>query len=60
MLMMSLLTLAIGILTIVNPFKAFMLITKLVGIFMVGNSVLELLILNLFKRRSNALLEMFK
>lgn len=59
-LIMSILVVVMGILSIFNPFGAFMLITRLISIFLVVGSVLELMAASLFKKRSKYILKIFE
>lgn len=49
-----------GILSMINPFSSFMLITRLVGIFLICSGLLEAMICNLFRQRSRHILTIFK
>lgn len=60
MLIMSILFVVMGVLSIVNPFNVFMIITRLVTIFLLVGSVLELLIANLFRKRAKYILKIFE
>ena len=57
---MSVLFFVMGIVVLINPFKSFMLVTRLIGIFMVCTGVFEVMTCTLFKRRTNSILDMFK
>ena len=59
-LIMSILVIVMGILSIFNPFGSFMLITRLISIFLVVGSVLELMAASLFKKRSKYILKIFE
>ena len=53
-------SLLMGILTIINPFSRFMLITKLAGIFVVANGLLDIVKILLFKKRAKNIIKAFK
>lgn len=57
---MSVLFFVMGIVVLINPFKSFMLVTRLIGIFMACTGVFEVMTCTLFKRRTNSILDMFK
>ena len=59
-LIMSILVIVMGIFSIFNPFGSFMLITRLISIFLVVGSVLELMAASLFKKRSKYILKIFE
>ncbi len=48
-----------GVLIIINPFKSFMLVTKLIGLFIIANSCINIIRLVLYKKRAENLLKMF-
>ncbi len=48
-----------GLLSVFNPFKLFMLITRLIGLFMICYGLLEIMINHLYYRRGKELLKMF-
>ena len=50
--------LIMGIVALINPFK-FMLVTKFVGVFVIGSCGLDILVALLFKKRAKSILEMF-
>lgn len=56
----SVLFFVMGVVVLINPFKSFMLVTRLIGIFMVCAGVFEVMTCTLFKRRTNSILDMFK
>lgn len=56
----SIVLIVMGILTILNPFSAFILITRLVGLFMICGGILDILTCMLYRKRAKALLEIFK
>ena len=58
--MMGLLIVVMGCLVLFNPFESFMLITKLIGIFIVVNTIFEVMTLNLYKKRIEYLLDLFE
>ena len=49
-----------GVLVIINPFNKFMLVTKLAGIFIVANGILDIVKILLFKKRAKNIIEVFK
>lgn len=59
-LFIALLMLIMGILVAFNPFKSFMLITRLIGIFMICSGLFDGMICLLFRRNAKNILEMFK
>lgn len=56
----ALLVILMGILVAFNPFETFMLITRLIGIFLICSGLFGIMRCNLFKRRAQAILEIFK
>lgn len=58
--MIGILIVVMGCLVLFNPFDAFMLVTKLVGIFILVNTVFEVMTLRLFKTRTEVLLDLFE
>ena len=58
--MITLLFVVMGVLSIINPFKSFMIVTRLISIFLVVGSVFELMSASLFKRRSKNILKIFE
>jgi len=56
----SVLVIIMGISIIINPFSKFMLISKLVGIFIVANAVFNIVRIVLFKKRAKNLLKIFE
>ena len=59
-LIITILTIVMGILSIFNPFGSFMLITRLISVFLVFGSVLELMAASLFRKRSKYILKIFE
>lgn len=55
----SILMMIMGILTAINPFKTFMLITRLVGIFLICSGVFDAMINLLFRQRAKNILKIF-
>lgn len=55
----SILFIIMGALTIFNPFSSFMIITKLIGVFVCVSALLDIMTCMLFKRRSTNLLKLF-
>ena len=49
-----------GILVIINPFSKFMLINKLVGLFVVASGVFTIVRIILFKKRAEKILKIFE
>ena len=49
-----------GVLVIINPFDKFMLVTKLAGIFIVANGILDIVKILLFKKRAKNIMQIFK
>lgn len=58
-LFMAALMLIMGILVIINPFKTFMLITKLIALFTAVYGVLQTLLCLLFRKRAKQVLEIY-
>lgn len=56
----SVLFFVMGILAIINPFKLFMVISRLVGLFIICGGLFEILICMLFRKRAKYILDMFK
>ncbi len=54
------LSIIMGVITVINPFKAFMLITRLIGIFLICSGLLDAMICNLYRQRAKYILEIFK
>lgn len=59
-LLMTLLYFVMGILCIFNPFVSFMLITRLISIFLVVGSLFEVMSASLFKKRTKNILKIFE
>lgn len=59
-LVMTVLYLIMSILAIFNPFKSFMLITRLVSIFLLVGGAFDLMLASLFKKRSKNVLKIFE
>lgn len=55
----SILILIMGILCVVNPFESFMIISKLVGIFIICSALFDLMTCMLFKKRALNILKIF-
>lgn len=49
-----------AVVTLFNPFASFMLITRLVGLFLICSGLFEMLICMLFRKRAKYILGMFK
>ena len=60
LLVIGILTIALGILLIVNPFKATMIVTPIVGIFVIVYAVLDSMHWLLVKKRSKEIIEFIK
>ena len=58
--LMSLLVIIMGVLAILNPFKQFILTARLVSYFGIATGLFGCLYNILFKRRTNAILDMYK
>lgn len=56
----GLLLVVMGVLAIVNPFETFILIIRLVGLFMICSGLLDAMTSMLFRRRAKAILKLFK
>ena len=56
---LAVLLLIMGILTIINPFKAFTLITRLIGLFMIASGLFDAVTWMLFRRRAKQLMKLF-
>lgn len=56
----SVLFFAMGVIVIFNPFKAFMLISRLIGLFMVCAGLFESMVCMLFRRRAKNILKVFE
>lgn len=59
-LIMTILFLVMGVLSIFNPFNSFMIITRLVTVFLLVGSILELLMASLFRKRAKYILKIFE
>ena len=57
---MSLLIIIMGVLAIINPFENFILTARLVSYFSIASGLLGCLCSNLFRRRTFAILDMYK
>ena len=49
-----------GILALINPFELFMVISRLVGLFIICSGLFEILTCTLFRKRAKYILDMFK
>ena len=56
---LAILLLIMGVLTIFNPFKAFTLITRLIGLFMIASGLFDAVTWMLFRRRAKQLMKLF-
>ena len=57
--MIGILIVIMGCIVLFNPFETFMLVTKLIGIFTLVNTALEIMTIRLYKKRSEVLLDLF-
>jgi len=57
---LSILIMVMGFLAIFNPFEAFMLITRLIGIFIICESLFEVMICRLYRRRGLNIIKIFE
>ena len=55
----TILYIVMGIVVIINPFKTFMLITRLIGYFIIASSLLDIIYSLLFKKRAKSILKLF-
>lgn len=55
----AILMIVMGVLSAINPFKTFVLITRLVGIFVVCSGLFDAMICLLFRKRAKNILKMF-
>ncbi len=56
----SILFFIMGIVALINPFETFMVITRLVGLFIICAGLLEVIVCMLFRKRAKYILQMFK
>lgn len=56
----AVLLIIMGLSTIINPFSGFMIITKLIGIFLICASLFEGMVCSLFKKRAQSILDIFE
>lgn len=56
----AILIIAMGVVTIFNPFSSFMLLTKLVGIFILCQGLFEGIYISLLKKRAKYVLKVFE
>lgn len=56
----SILLIVMGFLVSFNPFSSFMLITRLIGIFLICSGLFEMMACSLFNKRAKVLLNIFK
>lgn len=59
-LFIAVLMIVMGILVAFNPFKAFMLVTRLIGVFMICSGLFDGMICFLFRKNAKNILEIFK
>lgn len=57
---MTILVVVMAVLCIFNPFDSFMLISRLVGLFLISSGLFDIMVSFLFKRRAKDLLRLFK
>ena len=60
LLFISVLLVVMGILILFHPFRAFMLLTKLIGLFILVMSILDVMTYSLYKKRNKELLKLFE
>lgn len=58
--MISLLVIVMAVLVVLNPFDAFMLVTRLCGLFLICDALFEVMACRLFQRKSKDILKMFE
>ena len=56
---MGILNIIIGILSIINPFDTFLAMTKVIGIFLIISSILDITSTIMIKKRVNRIIQMF-
>ena len=56
----AILSFVMGLLVLFNPFEMFMLITRLIGLFMICSGLFEIMTCMLFRKRAKYILDMFK
>ena len=56
----GILSFVMGLLVLFNPFEMFMLITRLIGLFMICSGLFEIMTCMLFRKRAKYILDMFK
>lgn len=56
----TILIVVMGVLCLFNPFDSFMLISRLVGLFIICSGLFDIIVVFLFKRRGNEVLKLFK
>lgn len=59
-LSMTILIFIMGVISIFNPFSTFMLITRLIGLFLICTGLFNSMACTLFKKRAKYILSMFK
>ena len=55
----AILMIVMGVLAAINPFKTFVLITKLVGIFLICSGLFDAMTCLLFRKRAKSIIKMF-
>ena len=60
MTFIAILSFVMGLLVLFNPFEMFMLITRLIGLFMICSGLFEIMTCMLFRKRAKYILDMFK
>lgn len=58
-LFIAILFVVMGFLILFNPFAAFMLVTKLIGLFILLSSILDIMTYSLYKKRNKEILKLF-
>ena len=59
-LTVTILTVLMGVLVSFNPFKSFMLITRLTGLFLIASGLFDILSSMLFRKRAKVILQIIK
>lgn len=55
----AILMIVMGVLAAINPFKTFMLITRLIGLFLICSGVFDAMINMLFRQRAKNIMKIF-
>ncbi len=56
----GILLILMGLIALINPFKGFMVITRLVGLFLICSGIFDGMVCLLFKRRAKQILNIFR